>query len=783
MLQMGQILADAAGWQLMTGWGHMGGWVGAWPSPGGCSWRWSWWWWSGCSGRPSANVMAAPPICSISDTLGVSSTATSTWNERPIWGGDVTHAGHGEHDHGTTEEVMGRDDVAPMDHGLHDADHTGHDKHEGHSPEMFRDRLLVSLILTIPILYFSPQIQDWFGYEAITFPGSEWVSPILATALFIYAGGVFLEGGYRELQARQPGMMTLISLAISVAYLYSMAVSLGLEGKTFYWELATLLDVMLLGHWIEMRSVQASSRALEDLASMVPSVAHRMSHHGAIEDVNVAELSDGDVILIRPGEQVPADGMITEGASSMNEAFLTGESRPAAKMTGDEVVAGAVNGEGALTVTVTRTGDATTLSQMMRLVEEAQASRSQFQVLADRAAFWLTIIAIGVAVPTFIGWAAFSTAGITFAVARAVTVLVIACPHALGLAIPLVNVNATGISAQNGILVRSREAFERGKDIAFVAFDKTGTLTEGRFIVTDVATNGAGRERALATAAALERASEHPLAEAIVDAAEQEGAAGEEAIDVTAVPGHGIEGNIDGGLIRIGRPEWAAELAVAMAPEVAAAVDAAGARGESAVVIMDDQEAFAAITVADKVRDSARDTIQQLRAMQVTPVMVTGDAEAVAATVAADLGIERYEARVLPAEKAHIVERLKEEGPTAFVGDGINDAPALLAADLGIAIGAGTNVAIESADLVLVEDDPADVTRALTLSKATNRKMIQNLGWATGYNAIAIPLAAGVGVSIGILLSPAVGALLMSLSTVVVAVNAMLLRRIDLNPA
>ena len=692
-------------------------------------------------------------------------------------------AEHSEHDHRSAEDAAVHHDAAPLDHGDHHTGHEGHDKHEGHSPEMFRDRLLVSLILTVPILYFSPQIQDWLGYEAVTFPGSEWVSPILATVLFIYAGGVFLRGGYGELQARQPGMMTLISLAISVAYFYSMAVSLGLEGQTFYWELATLLDVMLLGHWIEMRSVQASSRALGDLASMVPSVAHRVSHDGAIEDVDVARLADGDVILIRPGEQVPADGVIAEGASSMNEAFLTGESRPAAKMAGDEVIAGAVNGEGALTVTVTRTGDDTTLSQMMRLVEDAQASRSQFQVLADRAAFWLTIIAIGVAVPTFIAWAAFSTAGVTFAVARAVTVLVIACPHALGLAIPLVNVNATGISAQNGILVRNREAFERGKDIAYVAFDKTGTLTEGRFVVTSVATNGAGSEQALATAASLERASEHPLAEAIVEAAEQHGATGGEATAVTAVPGQGIEGSVDGELLRIGRPEWAAAVDVAMDPELRDALETADDRGESAVVMMNDREAIAVIAMADKVRDSARDTIAQLRAMEVTPVMVTGDAEAVAATVAADLGIDRYYARVLPVGKAKIVGELQEEGPTAFVGDGINDAPALLAADLGIAIGAGTNVAIESADLVLVEDDPADVTRALTLSKATNRKMIQNLGWATGYNAIAIPLAAGVGVGVGILLSPAVGALLMSLSTVVVAVNAMLLRRIDLNPA
>ncbi len=688
------------------------------------------------------------------------------------------HAGHPEHpDH---DDHGGHPDDAGQREHARAGGHSGHDKHEGHSPEMFRDRLWVSMVLTIPILYFSAQIQEWLGYEATTFPGSEWVSPLLSTVLFVYAGSVFLKGGLGELRARQPGMMTLISLAISVAYFYSLAVSLGLDGKPFYWELATLLDVMLLGHWMEMRSVQSASRALEHLAEMVPSTAHRLTSSGDVEDVDVSELEAGDSIIIRPGEQVPADGNVTDGASSLNEAFLTGESRPVPKQAGDEVIAGGVNGDGALTVEVTRTGDATTLSQIMRLVDEAQRSRSRFQALADRAAFWLTIIAVGAATPTLIVWLAVGTSGATFAVARAVTVLVIACPHALGLAIPLVNMNATGISARNGILVRNREAFERGRNISYVAFDKTGTLTEGRFVVSHVATEDADRDGMLSAAASLERASEHPLAQAIVDAAVEAGLDTQMADSVKAVPGRGVEGRLDGRTLRIGRPEWAGELGVAVSERLSSALTEADERGESAVVLMTESSALAVITLADKIRDSARHTVSRLKALGVEPVMITGDAAAVAETVATELGIDRYHARVLPEDKAKLVEELRQSGPTAFVGDGINDAPALLTADLGVAIGAGTNVAIESADLVLVEDDPIDVARALTLSRATHRKMIQNLAWATGYNAIAIPLAAGVAFGAGILLSPAVGALFMSLSTVIVAINAMLLRRVSL---
>ncbi|MCZ6661948.1 MAG: heavy metal translocating P-type ATPase, partial [Actinobacteria bacterium] len=511
-----------------------------------------------------------------------------------------------------------------------------------------------------------------------------------------------------------------------------------------------------------------------------PTIAHLVASDGSVEDVPVSSVNDGDSILIRPGEQVPVDGNVVEGVSSMNEAFLTGESRPVTKQQGDEVVAGAVNGEGALTLTVIRTGEATTLSQIMRLVEEAQASRSRFQVLADRAAFWLVIVAVGVALPTFFAWALFGAAGISFAVARTVTVLVIACPHALGLAIPLVTTNATSISAKNGILVRNREAFERGWNIGFVALDKTGTLTEGRFVVSQVTTDGLSEAKALALAAGVERSSEHPLATAIVDEATERGLTVAQGAEIAAVPGQGLEGKIDGRVVRVGRPEWASDLDVEMTPTLNEALERADQRGESAVVVMADERAVAVLTLADKTRDTAVDMVGRLRELGVTPVMITGDAEAVAATVAGELGIDRYYARVLPQDKARIVRELKAEGPTAFVGDGINDAPALLEADLGIAIGAGTNVAIESADLVLVEDDPADVARALTLARATHRKMVQNLVWATGYNAIAIPLAAGVAVGIGIIVNPAIGALFMSASTVIVSVNAIALRRIKL---
>ncbi|MEA3511846.1 MAG: heavy metal translocating P-type ATPase [Actinomycetota bacterium] len=655
-------------------------------------------------------------------------------------------------------------------------DHEAHDKHEGHSPNMFRDRLLFSLVLTVPILYFSPQIQEWFGYDAIAFPGSGWITPVLATVLFFYGGGPFLKGAVREWRDRRPGMMTLIAVAITVAYTYSVAVTFGFPGDDFYWELATLIDVMLLGHWIEMRSVVSASSALDELAAMVPDVAHRIDEDGTVADVPVSALDIGQRFVVRPGEQVPVDGDVVEGRSSMNEAFLTGESKPVSKQPGSEIVSGAINGEGALTVAVTRTGDDTTLSQIMRLVQDAQASRSRFQQLADRAAFWLTIIAIGVAAPTFFVWLGVG-AGVTFAITRTVTVLVIACPHALGLAIPLVTANATTMAAQNGVLVRNREAFERGRDIAFVALDKTGTLTEGRFALSSVDVETMSRSGALAVAAALERVSEHPLATVIVDAAGEESLEILTATETSAVPGNGLHGFVDGDEYWIGRPEWAGDLEATVPAAMLAALVRADDRGDTAVVLITRGSVVAVLALADKVRDTAAAAIQSLVEMDITPVMITGDAEAVARTVAAELGIERFYARVLPDKKARIVADLQNDGKVAFVGDGINDAPSLLHADLGIAIGAGTNVAIESADLVLVDDDPRGVARALSLSRITRSKMTQNLAWATGYNVIAIPLAAGVGIGAGILLNPAVGALLMSLSTVIVAVNAMSMRR------
>ena len=688
------------------------------------------------------------------------------------WTDELTqepHVRHADHDAQVTPEHGGR------------GGHEGHDKHAGHSPEGFRNRFWLSLALTLPILYFSDQLQLWLGYTAVAFPGSAWVNPVLGTVLFFYGGLVFLRSARHELAARLPGMMTLVSLAITVAYVYSVAVALGVPGMPFFWELATLITIMLLGHWLELASVRGASKALENLAALVPNEAHRL-RGGRVTDVAVSDLREGDEILIRPGEQVPADGEVVDGRSSVNEAFLTGESRPVSKAEGGEVVAGAVNGEGALTVAVRRTGDATTLSQIQRLVAEAQGSRSRFQNLADRAAGWLFYIALGAGALTFGVWL-FATGSLQEAVTRTVTVLVIACPHALGLAIPLVTVNATAMSARNGILVRNREAFERARDIRTVAFDKTGTLTEGAFGVREIYTDGFSEAEALGLTAALETKSEHPLAKAVVKEADERGMSYGSAEAFEVVAGRGVEAKLNGASYTVGRPEWIGERGLELSPALRRGLAEAEGRGESVIALMSETQVLALFALADRVRERAREAVTALQNLGVEPVMITGDAEAVARIVAAELGITRFYARVLPQDKAKIVRELKEKGPVAFVGDGVNDAPALLEADLGIAIGAGTNVAIESADLVLVEDDPKDVLAALKLSRATYRKMVQNLFWATGYNAVAIPLAAGVLVWAGFLLSPAVGALFMTLSTIVVAVNAVTLRRVNLTAA
>jgi P-type Cu2+ transporter len=691
------------------------------------------------------------------------------------------NAGHDEHN-----KQLKKNPPDPDPHGNHNghgqqpnhAEHAGHDKHAGHTPGIFKRRFFICLLLTLPVLYFAPMFQTWFNYQAIQFTGANWVIPIFSTIIYFYGGWVFLRGAWYELRSKI-GMMTLVALAITVAFVYSVAVTFGLKGDSFYWELATLVDIMLLGHWIEMASVQGASRALEELAKLVPSVAHKQAN-GQIKDVQVSALVEGDLILIRPGEQVPIDGEIVEGTSNVNEAFLTGESRPVVKKANDEAIAGAVNGEGALTVKVTRTGDKTTLSQIMRMVEEAQTSKSKFQSLADRLAYWLTLTAIGVATLTLIIWLSVKPDGLTFAINRAVTVLVIACPHALGLAIPLVLVNATVMSAKNGILVRNREAFERAKSIKTIAFDKTGTLTTGHFGVQRIYTDGIDELEALGISASLESLSEHPLGQSIVEEASHRKIQLSKASEFQAVPGQGVEGVVNGQHYRVGRPEWVQELKLQFPPTLQKGLQERESRGESAIVLMDVRQVLALFGLADQVRASAREAVIKLQKMDVQVVMITGDAEAVAKTVAEDLHIDRYYARVLPQDKAALIRRLKAEKPTAFVGDGINDAPALTESDLGIAIGAGTNVAIESADLILVKSDPLDATYALKLAKATYNKMTQNLFWATGYNVVAIPLAAGIGATFGILLTPAIGAILMSVSTVVVSLNAMSLRRVHL---
>ena len=658
----------------------------------------------------------------------------------------------------------------------HSQQHAGHDKHAGHNPEIFKRRFFICLVLTLPVLYFEPMFQMWFNYQAIQFSGAEWVIPIFSTIIYFYGGWVFLKGAWFELQSKI-GMMTLVALAITVAFVYSVAVTFGLKGDSFYWESATLVDIMLLGHWMEMASVLGASNALGELAKLVPSVAHKQTN-GRIEDVQVSTLVEGDLILIRPGEQVPIDGDIVEGTSNVNESFLTGESRPVVKKAKDEAIAGAVNGEGALTIKVTRTGDNTTLSQIMRMVEEAQTSKSKFQSLADRLAYWLTLIAIGVATLAFVIWLSVKPDDLSFAVSRAVTVLVVACPHALGLAVPLVLVNATAMSAKNGILVRNREAFERAKSIKTIAMDKTGTLTTGHFGVQRTYTDSIDEVKALGIAASLESLSEHPLGQSIVEEASHRKIELSKASDFQAVPGQGVEGLVDGQHYRVGRPEWVQELKLQFPPALQQGLQEREARGESAIVLMNDKQVLALFGLADQVRPSARAAVLKLEKMGVQVVMITGDAEAVAKSVAGDLQIDRYYARVLPQDKAALIHRLKAEKPTAFVGDGINDAPALTESDLGLAIGAGTNVAIESADLILVKSDPLDATYALKLAKATYDKMVQNLLWAAGYNVVAIPLAAGVGVPFDILLTPAIAAILMSVSTVVVSFNAMSLRTI-----
>jgi Cu2+-exporting ATPase len=672
--------------------------------------------------------------------------------------------GHGQH-------------APPEEH----SGHSGHDKHQGHSVEMFRDRFWISLLLTVPTLVWSPMLGELLGYEAPGFPLSDWVSPAFGTAVFMYGGLVFLRGAARELKDRLPGMMTLISLAISVAFGYSVAILLGFEGEPLWWELASLVTIMILGHWIEMRSVGQARGALKELAKLLPDMAVRVTD-GDLEEVAVSALRHDDVVLVRPGASVPADGNVIDGRSAVNESMLTGESRPVDKEVGSPVSAGTVNGSGSLRVKVTGTGDATALAGIMRLVEDAQSSRSRAQALADRAAFYLTLVAIASGVVTFVTWLLVGDDA-SFAVQRLVAVLVIACPHALGLAVPLVVAISTTLGARGGLLVRDRRGLEEARMLDAVVFDKTGTLTTGDFgVVTVVTAEGLSRGDGLRLAAAVERDSEHTIAQGIVRAAREQGVDVPPATDFEAIAGHGVVAQVEGRTLSIGGPALIETLKAELPAGLREAGEESERRGQTTVYLFEDGRAIAVFGLADKVREESRAAVDTLHGLGVGVVMLTGDARAVADAVAGDLGIDTVFAEVLPDEKADKIRALQSEGKrVAMVGDGVNDAPALLTADVGVAIGAGTDVAVEAGDVVLVRSDPRDLPRIIRLSRATYRKMVQNLWWAAGYNIVAIPLAAGVAARWGVLLPPAFAAVLMSLSTVIVAANAQLLRRTDLS--
>ena len=661
------------------------------------------------------------------------------------------------------------------------AGHIGHDEHAGHDVAMFRDKFWISLLLTIPTLVWGHMLQRAFAFAPPHFPGAEWIPAIFGTAVFLYGGTPFIKGGISEIRDRSPGMMTLIALAISVAFVFSVAVTLGFPGMPLWEELATLVTIMLLGHWIEMRSINQAQGALKELAKLLPNVATRVVGD-RFEEVPVDQLHEGDTVLLRPGMRVPADGIVREGASSVDESMLTGESRPLDKKSGDKVIAATVNISGSLRVEVTGTGEKTALAGIMRLVEQAQNSRSRAQAVADRAAFILTIVALVTGVLTLVVWLLLLPGNPAFAVERMVTVLVIACPHALGLAVPLVIAISTTLGARAGLLVRDRRGLEEARNLNSVVFDKTGTLTLGEHRVVDIATvEAVSPDDALRLAAAVERDSEHPIARAIVKSAEERRLTVPASTDFHYVAGSGVHAAVEGKKLRAGGPSMLAGISIEPDPHLKEFVDRASARAQTTVFLIDDQRVIAAFAVADAVRPESKEAIDRLHRAQIEVVMVTGDARPVAEAVARELGIDKVFAQVLPEGKAQRIQELQAEGKkVAMVGDGVNDAPALVTADVGIAIGAGTEVAVEAGDIVLVRNDPRDVPRVVALSRATYRKMIQNLWWATGYNVVAIPLAAGVLASRGIVLSPAVGAVLMSASTVIVAINAQLLRRVEL---
>ncbi len=657
----------------------------------------------------------------------------------------------------------------------HHKKHNHHD-HHAHMVADFRRRFWISLVLSIPVIILSPMLQELVGLrEAMQFAGDGYVSAAISTVIFFYGGWPFLKGLYEEVSNRQPGMMTLIAVAISTAYIYSIAIVFGLSGNTFFWELATLIDIMLVGHWIEMKSVMGASKALEELAKLMPSEAHKIFEDGRVEDIPVEQLAHGDRLLVKPGEKVPADGVIREGRSTINESMLTGESNPVEKSAGDTVIGGSVNGEGAIQIEVERTGDEGFLSQVIELVRQAQESKSKTQDLANHAALWLTFIALGGGALTLFLWLVLSGEPVAFAIERMVTVMVITCPHALGLAVPLVVAVSTSLAAKNGLLIRDRAAFEQARNIDVILFDKTGTLTKGEFGVTDTivfedAEDGLTEETLLNITASLESHSEHPIAQGIVRAA-----AGDLLVeDFEAIVGKGAQGIVGGQNIKAVSPGYLRENDYKVDNQ---RVNNALARGNTVIYVIINDILSGAISLADIIRPESKIAIAKFKEMGIRCMMLTGDNADVAKAVADEIGLDEYFAEVLPQQKADKVKEIQARGLiVAMTGDGVNDAPALAQADVGIAVGAGTDVAVETADIVLVSNKPDDVAALIGLAKNTYRKMIQNLVWATGYNAFAIPLAAGVLFPWGIYLSPAAGAALMSLSTIIVAINARTLK-------
>ena len=688
------------------------------------------------------------------------------------------HSVHHSHhvDYGRMEHRPQPLSASTSEHTAHGAqvDHTGHEA-------LFRRRFWVSLVLSLPVLLYSPMIQEGLQFTMPQFPGSQWLEPVFSVAVFIYGGSPFLTMAIPELRSRRPGMMTLVSLAICVAFVYSLAGLFLPVGSSFFWELVTLIDVMLLGHWLEMRSVRQASGALSELARLMPDTAERIKPDGGVEIVPIADINLGDVVLVRPGSSLPADGKVVLGESDVNEAMITGESIPVKKIPGSQVIAGTINGDGSLRVQVTATGDQTVLAGIMRLVEQAQLSKSDTQILADKAAGWLFYIALGVALVTGLTWS-MATGFNVQVIERIATVLVIACPHALGLAIPLVVAITTSLGARNGILVRDRLALEHARNIDTVIFDKTGTLTQGEFGVVAISTEQEWNENAaLALAAAIEGDSEHTIARGFRHSAAQRNLNLPAISNFEALKGRGVKAKYQAGDVYLGGPRLIEMLSLNLTQAMVDFQHLTSQRGHSLVYLIVNGVAVAGFALADVIRSESKLAVQKLHEMDISVTMLTGDAEGVARSVAEELGIDQYFAELLPEHKDHIVTELQQQGKrVAMVGDGVNDAPALVRADVGIAIGGGTDIAIESAGIILVMSNPLDVVRVFTLSRLSYRKMVQNLIWATGYNVVALPLAAGILAPVGFLLSPALGALFMSLSTVIVALNAQLLRRASL---